>query len=107
MLKNIVMAICLAIASIGASATIVAEAVGGNGDRILLHDTPESCVNGALRSQFRSAKGEVLEGCWRPVQGPSGVVVQSVFMDADVVQLPTEVFKKPDEASVAPKQQRQ
>lgn len=69
----------------------IAQALA-NGVSLLLFNAPGSCVNGALRAEWREG-ATTLHGCWKVV--PEGV--QIVFMDADALVLPVNLFTKPKE----------
>ncbi len=71
-----------------ATATLVAEVQEGN-VRVELHDVPGPCQGNALWAQYQEGKVRI-SGCWII----AGEIVQIAWLDGDVSQIATRVFKK-------------
>lgn len=77
-----------------ATAGVVAESKG-DGQRLLLYSDPgKICTKNTLRVQYIDKNGTV-EGCWKAI--PNSGNLQMVFTDGDVLVLPMDIFKKPEE----------
>lgn len=82
-------------ASVAAHAGVIGVAPSIAGGSVELHDTRATCVN-SLRARWVSAdQKDSVEGCWRP-SGSAGLV-NIVFMDVSVAQVPATAFTKPKE----------
>jgi hypothetical protein len=80
--------------SSAAGGRFIAEAKWVSGDVIQLYAEKDVCQGRAMRASYVYRNGRKVDGCWRMEEKAE---VHIVFFDGDVVRVPGETFKKPEE----------
>lgn len=89
-MRQILFAI-LSLSAISASAGVVAEAISGDGARIVFHDDVGPCVGRAKLAEYVPVNGAVVPGCW--LATPSHVAVS--FLDGERGSVPVSHLQIP------------